>query len=283
MRFARQYSIFRGPVDAVPLVGVLFLLVIFMLLASLLYTPGVLIKFNETSGGSRDGAVTVTKHGEVIFDGKTNLVADLEQLRAGVLKNATNQVVRLQVETGADADLVEKVCRLFQVITVTKHGEVIFDGKTNLVADLEQLRADALKNATNQVFCLQAEPGANADWVEQVCRLFQVSLPDGGPGSKYLTGTDNPTVIVAVNFRGQCFFENRLVQEPELRTELRRHLQEAGNVSRKLTLVLAADRAASNEVIMRLYRLARDAGVSEVLLVGAPNPVSAALRPVGHD
>jgi biopolymer transport protein ExbD len=40
MKFARHATIFRGPLDAAPFAGVLFLLVMFMMLASLVYTPG---------------------------------------------------------------------------------------------------------------------------------------------------------------------------------------------------------------------------------------------------
>jgi len=210
MRFARQASIFRGPVDPAPLVGVLFLLVIFMLLGSLLYTPGVLVKF-ETSDAPDAQTLTVTSRDEIVFAGKTNQAADLEQLRAGDLKNAPGgQPFRLQVESGADPKVVEKVRELFQV----------------------QLPTNDIMN---------------------------------------LTGTDNPTVVVAVNFRGQCFFENRPVQEQELKEELRSRLQEASHASKKLTLVLWADKAAANEVVMRLYRLARDAGITEFLLAERPN------------
>ena len=213
MRFARQATIFRGPLDAGPVVGVLFLLVIFMLLGSLLYTPGVLVKFEGSAA--------------------------------------------------PDA----------QTLTITSGGDIIFAGKTNRAAELEQLRAD-LKNAPgNQPFHLQVEPGADSRLVEQVQGVFQVRLPDGE--IKYLTGTDNPTVRVAVNFRGQCFFENRPVQEQELKDELRRRLQEASRASKKLTMVLWADKAAENEVVMRLYRLARDVGITEFLLAERPSVFAA--------
>jgi biopolymer transport protein ExbD len=212
MRFARQATIFRGPLDAGPVVGVLFLLVIFMLLGSLLYTPGVLVKFEGSAA--------------------------------------------------PDA----------QTITVTSGGDILFAGKTNTAAELEQLRTGALKNAPgNQPFRLQVEPGADPRLVEQVRGLFQVHLPDGD----HLTGTDNPTVIVAVNFRGQCFFENRPVQEQELKDELRRRLQETSRASKKLTMVLWADKAAENEVVMRLYRLARDIGITEFLLAERPSVFAA--------
>ncbi|MGD0815829.1 MAG: hypothetical protein ABSA83_19730 [Verrucomicrobiota bacterium] len=214
MRFARQATFFRGPLDAAPVAGVLFLLLIFLLLGSLLYTPGVLVKF------------------------------------AGAAPPAA------------------------QTITVTRDGEVIFAGKTNKAADLEQLRAGDLKNAPgDQPFQLQVEPGANPRLVEQVRGLFQVQLATNDIVN--LSGTDNPTVVVAVNFRGQFFFENRPVQERELKKELRRRLQETSRATRKLTLVVWADKAAENEVVMRLYRLARDVGITEFLLAERPSPFAA--------
>jgi len=218
MRFARQASIFRGPLEPAPVLGVLFLLVIFMLLGSLLYTPGVLVQF-DGFGAPYAQTITVTRHGEVVFAGKTNQATELEQLRAGDLKNAPGgQPLRLQVEPGADPKLVEQVRGLFQL----------------------QLPTNDIVN---------------------------------------LTGTDNPTVVVAVNFRGQCFFENRPVQDQELKEELRKRLLEATRASKKLTMVLWADKAAENEVVMRLYRLARDAGVTEFLLAEQPGVYGA---PAGH-
>jgi biopolymer transport protein ExbD len=214
MRFARQSAIFRGPLDPAPVVGVLFLLVIFMLLGSLLYTPGVLVKF-DSSDAPDANTITITGDNDIIFAGKTNKIADLEQMRSGDLKNAPgNQPFRLKVESGADQAVVEQVRRLFQV----------------------QLPTNDIIN---------------------------------------LTGTDNPTVIVAVNFRGQCFFENRPVQEQELKTELRLRLQEASRASKKLTMVLWADKATENEVLMRLYQLAHDAGITEFLLAERPSPFAA--------
>ena len=218
MRFARQANIFRGPLDPAPVVGVLFLLVIFVLLGSLLYTPGLLVVF-ESSGTP---------------DANTN------------------------------------------TITVTSRNEIVFAGKTNQATkvELEQLRAGDLKNApAGHPFRLQVEPGADPEVVEQVRGLFQVQLPTNDIVN--LTVTGNPTVIVAVNFRGQCVFENRLVQEHELKIILRSRFLEASRASKKLTLVLWADKAAEHEVVMRLCRLAREAGITEVLLAERPNVFAA--------
>lgn len=208
MRFARQATIFRGPIDPAPVVGVFFLLVIFVLLDSFLYTPGVLVKLDGTTPAG------------------------------------TNTV------------------------TVTKQGLVLFQGKTNTAADLAALRESDLKAAPDQPFQLAVEPGADPKLVEQVESLFQVQLPSA---NGVLTGTDNPTVIVAVNFRGQCFFENKLVQERELKEQLRRRCLDAVRESKKLTLVLWADKAVENEVVMRVYQIARDAGITECLMAERPH------------
>jgi len=210
MRFARQSTIFRGPLDPAAVVGVLFLLVIFILLGSLLYTPGVLIKFDNSAVADAQ-TITITRDGNIVFAGITNKATDLERLRTEDFKNlAPDKPLRLQIESGADARLVEKVRD-----------------------------------------------------------LFAIRLPVGN--IKYLTGTDNPTIRVAVNFRGQCFFENRQVHDPELKAELRHRLEETSRASQKLTMVLEADDAADNAVVMRLFRLARDAGITECILAERPS------------
>lgn len=212
MRFARQYSIFRGPLDPAPIVGVLFLLVIFVLLGSLLYTPGVLMRFSEVPS-TEAHTVTVTRDNKVIYNGVTNGVEDLDQLRNGDLKHTP-------------------------------------------VTDR---------------FRLEVQPGADPKFVDKVRDLFAVQLPDGDS----VAATENPTVIVAVNFRGQCFFENRPIAEKDLKVELRRSLERAAQSSQKLTLVLWADKATENDIIMRLYRLAHSVGINEFLLAENPTVFSA--------
>jgi len=203
MRFARQSAIFRGPMDPAAVVSVLFLLVIFMVVGSLLYTPGVMIKISDSA------------------------------------------------PPGAP------------IITVTGDNEIIFAGKTNQSTNLDQLRAD-LKTAPKDLpFALNVESGANPKVVEAVRQLFQIQLPTNDAVN--LAGTDNPTVVVAINFRGQCFFENRPIEERELKKELHSRLEAAAHASQKLTLVLEADKATENEAMMRIYRLAREAGITEFI------------------
>jgi len=206
MRFARHARIFRGPLDPAPVAAVLMLLLLFMLLGSLVYTPGVLVDLDPTTPGS-----------------------------------ATT-------------------------LTITSSNDVVFAGKNYKPGELDQLRTDLKTVPGNAGFSVAMEPGADPSLARQVSNLFQITLPDG----KNLTGTDDATVMVAVNFRGQCFYENRLVQEAELKTELGRRLKIATRDSKKLTLLLRMDKAAEYQVFTRLSGLAYEAGITKVLLVERP-------------
>ena len=155
---------------------------------------------------------------------------------------------------------------LGQTLTVTSTNYVVFAGKTYKPAEFDLLRADLKSAPGNAPFSAAVEPGADPTIARQVSNLFQIKLPDG----QHLTGTDNATVVVAVNFRGQCFYENRPVQDAELKTELARRLRLAARDSRKLTLVLQLDKAAEYQVLTRLEELARQAGITDVLLAERP-------------
>jgi biopolymer transport protein ExbD len=72
MRFARNARILKGQMDAAPVAAVFFLLVIFMVLASLLYTPGVPIHLPVADGlpgtDKPTVAVTVDSRGKLYFE-----------------------------------------------------------------------------------------------------------------------------------------------------------------------------------------------------------------------
>lgn len=87
MKFPRNAKIFRGHLDATPFAGVFFCLLIFILLGSLVYTPGVRINLPEstaaTSGVSGPAiAVAVDPNGQFYFENQlihgTNLLARLQ-------------------------------------------------------------------------------------------------------------------------------------------------------------------------------------------------------------
>jgi biopolymer transport protein ExbD len=202
MRFARHAKIFRGPLDPAAVASVMLLLMMFMLLSSLVYTPGVLIKLGPKG----------------------------------------------------------------QIITVTRTNSIAFAGQVYQSSDLSQLRNDLKTWPSSTDFSVALEPGADSELARQVSNQFQITLPVG----RNLTGTDNPTVVVAVNFRGQCFYENRLVQDAELKTELARRVKSAAREGKSLDMILMLDKAAEIQVLTRFFELAREAGVAEVLLAGQP-------------
>ena len=59
MKFPRNARIFRGQLDAAPFACVFFLLLIFVLLATLMYTPGVRIDLPRAQGFSGTDAPTI--------------------------------------------------------------------------------------------------------------------------------------------------------------------------------------------------------------------------------
>ena len=61
MKFPRNARIFRGQLDAAPFATVFFLLVIFLMLGSLVYTPGVRLRLptGDNLGGTDKAPITV--------------------------------------------------------------------------------------------------------------------------------------------------------------------------------------------------------------------------------
>jgi biopolymer transport protein ExbD len=208
VRFTRQSRIFRGPLDPAPVAAVLMLLMLFMLLGSLVYTPGVLVDLGPLSASA---TITVTSSNDIAFAGKTYKAADLDQLRSVLKTVPGNTDLSIAVQRGADPSVAR-----------------------------------------------------------QVSNLFQITLPDG----QNLTGTDDATVMVAVNFRGQFFYQNHLVKDVELKTELAQRLKMAARDSRKLTLLLRIDKGAEYQVVAHLYELAYEAGITRVLTAQRPGMFS---------
>jgi biopolymer transport protein ExbD len=211
MRFQRHAKIFRGQLDPAPVAGVFFLLVVFVLLSSLVYTPGVLVELKDGETATRS-TITITKAGTIIYGGKTNQPDDLAQLRAD-LRDAS-QPPQLKVEPGAPSKLREKVRALLLI-----------------------------------------DP----------------------PVAEGLVGTDNPVVIVAVNLRGQYFYENQLVSEDDLRHLLKKKVNAPSGNSTNLTLVLLQDNGVTTRTFVRLSNIATEAGIKEVIVGTRPGPFS--MRP----
>ncbi len=90
------------------------------------------------------------------------------------------------------------------------------------------------------------------------------------PVAKDLPGTERPTIAVAMDARGQLFFENQLIDETRLRNRLRQAAKEAPE---PLSLLIQADEAASQKLLLRLLMLARESGIAEAWLATLPRPL----------
>ena len=84
MKFPRNARIFRGQLDMGPFAGVFFLLVIFLLLASLVSTPGIPIDLPVVSAAELSGVsgptveVQVGKYGQIYYE---NQMVKLDELK----------------------------------------------------------------------------------------------------------------------------------------------------------------------------------------------------------
>jgi biopolymer transport protein ExbD len=204
MKFPRQAKIFRGQLlDAAPVAGVAFLLLIFIQLGSLLYTPGVLVQLKNPAA-----TIRIAADGTIQFGANSYTEADANPLREA-LRNSP---------AGPPFDL----------------------------------RADS--NTPPQV-AARASNFVNS--------IFQIRLP---AGPRNLLGTDDPTVLVRVNFLGQYFYENRIVGERELKDALKERRQAAARESKELTLTVAGDEQVNWSAVTRLAQWAGEAGIRQTFL-----------------
>lgn len=96
----------------------------------------------------------------------------------------------------------------------------------------------------------------------------RIELPEGAD----LPGTDRPMVAVAVDASGRLYYRNQQVEEAELKIRLRQAVASAGE---PLTLVVQADKAVRQELLVQLSLLAREAGIHDALLATLPRIISA--------
>ena len=103
MKLPRNAKVFHGRLDVAPFAGVFFLLVLFLLLGSLIYTPGVAIQLPvaaELPGSDRTTvAVAVDAHGRLYFDNQViTPAALLSRLRSVVRKSSQPVTMMVQAD-----------------------------------------------------------------------------------------------------------------------------------------------------------------------------------------
>jgi biopolymer transport protein ExbD len=84
-----------------------------------------------------------------------------------------------------------------------------------------------------------------------------------------LPGTDKPTVSVGIDPNGRLYYQNQWIEEPELVLRLRTAVSKSPE---PLTLVVQADKAVTEEMLLRLTMLAHQAGISDALLATRQRP-----------
>lgn len=117
MKFPRNAKVFRGQLDAAPFAGVLFLLVIFLLLAALIYTPGVRIQLPEAAGLAGTDrptlAVALDASGQLFFDNQIISPAELKsRLQDAVKKSAEPLTLVVRADKAVKYEMLIRVTLL---------------------------------------------------------------------------------------------------------------------------------------------------------------------------
>ncbi len=114
MKFPRNTRLLRNPLDVAPFAAVFFLLVIFLMLAALLPTPGLPLQLpvaSDLPGTDRPGlAVAVDAGGRFYF---ANQIVSATQLKSNLMAAVKNSNVPLTLVIHADKSVTyEQLVRL---------------------------------------------------------------------------------------------------------------------------------------------------------------------------
>jgi biopolymer transport protein ExbD len=117
MKFPRNARIFRGQLDAAPFASVFFLLVIFVMLGTLVHTPGVRIELpqaNDLPGTDAPTiAVAVDANGRLYFENRVIDRGDLlSRLRAAAKKSSEPLTLLVQADKAVTEESLVGVAAL---------------------------------------------------------------------------------------------------------------------------------------------------------------------------
>jgi biopolymer transport protein ExbD len=117
MKFPRNARIFRGQLDAAPFAAVFFLLVIFLMLGSLMYTPGVKIELpmaDELPGTDKQTvSVAIDSGGRYFYANQlvqSNQLANL--LRQAVSNSAEPLTLVVQADRAVSTEMLVQLSML---------------------------------------------------------------------------------------------------------------------------------------------------------------------------
>jgi len=111
VKFPRNARIFRGRLDAAPIAAVFFLLVIFLMLSSLVYTPGVHVELPAVADlpGTDKPTVSVAldRNGRLYFENQSIEESQLRsQLRSAAKNSAEPLTLVVQADRAATYEMV---------------------------------------------------------------------------------------------------------------------------------------------------------------------------------
>jgi len=117
MKFPRNARIFRGRLDAAPFVTVLFLLVMFLMLASLVYTPGVHVELptaDDLPGTDKPSvAVAIDPNGRLYYEDQWIEEGQLaSRLRAAAKASSLPMTLIVQADKRASYDMLLRLTLL---------------------------------------------------------------------------------------------------------------------------------------------------------------------------
>ncbi len=115
MKFPRNAKVFCGQLDAAPFLNVFFLLLVFVLMGSLIYTPGTPLRLTSASRLSepvKRRLVKIAKSGEITYDGRVYRVDTLEALRAALNHLPRGSALYWSSEPGAPKQLVTTIIQM---------------------------------------------------------------------------------------------------------------------------------------------------------------------------
>jgi biopolymer transport protein ExbD len=117
MKFPRNARVFRGQLDAAPFAAVCFLLVIFLMLGSLVYTPGVRLQLpvaHDLPGTDKPTvAVAVDANGRLYFQDQLIEENQLKRRLAMAVKNSSQPLTLLvQADKAVSYDMLVRLTLL---------------------------------------------------------------------------------------------------------------------------------------------------------------------------
>jgi len=268
MRFPRQAKIFRGQLSAAPLAGVLLLLLIFIRLGSLLYIPGVLVSLKNPAA-----TVSIAPDGRIHFGTNFFTERQTNRLREALIKSPAGPPFDMRPDPAAPQQVVAGVSNVVRsiynpaaVISIAPDGRFHFGSNVYTEHQTNLLREALRNSAEGPPFYLRADPSAPpkaaAHAADVVNSIFLVHPP---PGPANLIGTDNPTVMVRINYLGEYIYDNHIVKERDLKAGFREQLEAAARESKELTLTVAADSQVNWNAVVRLTQWARETGIKDTV------------------